>query len=50
VSSGDRPDEIGDHKGVWAYNPFYAERDQTRREHPLELQEQFGYRAFTVAH
>jgi Domain of unknown function (DUF4158) len=29
---------------------FYAERDQTRREHLLELQEQFGYQAFTVAH
>jgi TnpA family transposase len=25
--------------GIWA---FYAERDQTRREHLLELQEQFG--------
>jgi TnpA family transposase len=33
--------------GIWS---FYAERDQTRREHLLELQEQFGYQAFTVAH
>ena len=33
--------------GVWS---FYAERDQTRREHLLELQEQFGYQTFTVAH
>src|SRR5258708_22449812 len=33
--------------GIWN---FYAERDQTRREHLLELQEQFGYQAFTVAH
>jgi Domain of unknown function (DUF4158) len=33
--------------GIWS---FYAERDQTRREHLLELQEQFAYQAFTVAH
>jgi hypothetical protein len=33
--------------GIW---DFYAERDQTRREHLLELQEQFGYQAFTAAH
>jgi hypothetical protein len=32
---------------VWS---FYPERDQTRREHLPELQEQFGYQAFTVAH
>jgi hypothetical protein len=32
--------------GIWN---FYPERDQTRREHLLELQEQFGYQAFTVA-
>jgi hypothetical protein len=33
--------------GIWI---FYAERDQTRREHLLELQEKFSYQAFTVAH
>ena len=33
--------------GIWH---FYAERDQTRREHMVELQEQFGYQAFTTAH
>jgi hypothetical protein len=33
--------------GIWN---FYPERDQTRREHLLELQEQFGYQAFTAAH
>jgi uncharacterized protein DUF4158 len=33
--------------GIWA---FYAERDQTRREHLAELQERFGYQTFTRAH
>jgi hypothetical protein len=33
--------------GIWS---FYAERDQTRREHLRELQEQFGFHAFTRAH
>lgn len=27
----------------------YASRDETRREHALELQQAFGYRSFTVA-
>src|SRR5208282_5547336 len=31
--------------GIWR---FYAECDQTRREHMVELQEQFGYQAFTT--
>jgi len=33
--------------GIWT---FYADRDQTRREHLAELQEQFGYQTFTRAH
>ncbi|NRO98794.1 Tn3 family transposase [Paraburkholderia sp. NMBU_R16] len=31
---------------VWSE---YAKRDETRREHALELQQAFGYRSFTVA-
>jgi hypothetical protein len=30
--------------------PFYAERQETRREHLLELQERFGFQTFTRAH
>jgi hypothetical protein len=33
--------------GAWH---FYAERHETRREHLLELQEQFGFKTFTRAH
>jgi hypothetical protein len=33
--------------GAWH---FYAERHETRREHLLELQEQFGFQTFTSAH
>ena len=33
--------------GAWH---FYAERHETRREHLLELQEQFGFQTFTRAH
>src|SRR5260221_12586260 len=32
--------------GIWN---FYSARDQTRSEHLLELQEQFGYQAFPRA-
>jgi hypothetical protein len=33
--------------GAWN---FYAEREETRREHLLELQEHFGFQTFTRAH
>jgi len=33
--------------GVWS---FYAEREETRREHLLELQEHFGFQTFTRTH
>ena len=33
--------------GAWH---FYAEPHETRREHLLELQEQFGFQTFTSAH
>jgi len=33
--------------GAWN---IYAEREETRREHLLELQEHFGFQTFTRAH
>jgi len=33
--------------GAWN---FYAEREETRREHLLELQEHFSFQTFTRAH
>jgi Domain of unknown function (DUF4158) len=37
--------QVGVDPNVWAE---YAARDETRREHALELQSVFGYRPFTI--
>jgi hypothetical protein len=49
VKEGLRERIYASSRATGAWN-FYAEREETRREHLLELQEHFGFQTFTRAH